>query len=215
MAFQHQEFWTRLRDAERLRLYSQSAFFDKKALSASLMEAESKLRRLELEAREAVERATCAEAKRDVALHEVAMARLEIDAVGSAQAQMESEPGRVQRALANSEDARWKMESELDAAQQALVAFGESCRTVEEEASRLTDEWVSLLVELGASKDELSAFRAEVAKEKKTLEAEYDVGFEAIFNYGYGCCAFAYNICGSKPKIPEGMPGTPQPPELK
>ena len=86
---------------------------------------------------------------------------------------------------------------------------------VEEEASRLTDERVSLLVELGASKDELSAFRVEVAKEKKALEAEYDAGFEAIFNYGYGCRAFAYNICGSKPKITDGIPGTPQPPELK
>ena len=70
-------------------------FSDKKALSASLMEVESKSRRLEVEAREAVERATRAEAKRDVALHEVAMARVEIDAVGSARAQMESELARV------------------------------------------------------------------------------------------------------------------------
>ena len=37
------------------------------------MEAESKLRWLELEAREAVERATRAEAERDVARHEVVM----------------------------------------------------------------------------------------------------------------------------------------------
>ena len=62
-----------------------------------------------------------------------------------------------------------------------------------------------LLVELGASKYEFSAFRVEVAKEKKALEVEYDASFEAIFNYGYGCCAFAHNICGSKPKIPDGM----------
>ena len=80
-----------------------------------------------------------------------------------------------------------------------------------EEVGRLTDEWVSLLVELGASKEELSSFRAEVAKEKKALEAKYDAGFEAIFNYGYGYCAFAYNICGSKPNIPYGMPGTSNP----
>ena len=26
-----------------------------------------------------------------------------------------------------------------------------------------------------------------------------------IFNYGYGCCSFAHNIHGSKPKIPPGM----------
>ena len=127
-------------------------FSDKKALSALLMEEESKLRWLELEAREAVEKATRAEAERDATRHEVAMARLEIDVAGRAQAQMESELAWVQRALAASEDARRKMESELDAIQQALAASGEACRMAEEEANRLTDEWVSLFVELGVSK---------------------------------------------------------------
>ena len=201
MAFQHREFRTRLREAERLRLYAQSVFSDKKALSASLMEEESKSRRLEVEARESAERATRAKAERDVTRHEVAMARVEIDAAGRARAKMESELAQVQHALAAIEDARQKMESELDVAQQALAASGEAYRTTEEEASRLIDERVSLLVELGASKDELFSFCAEVAKEKKSLEAEYDAGFEAIFNYGYGCCAFAHNIYGSKPKI--------------
>ena len=83
MAFQHRKFRTRLREAERLRIYAQSAFSDKKALSASLMEEKSKSRQLEFEAREVVERATCSEAERDVAHHEVAMARLEIDEVGT------------------------------------------------------------------------------------------------------------------------------------
>ena len=143
MAFQHREFRTQLRDAERLRLFAQSAFSDKKALSASLMETESKSRRLELEAREAVEKATHVEEERDVAHHEVTMARLEINEAGSARAKMESELGRVQRALAASKDARWKIESELDAIQQALAASGEACQTAEEEASHLTDERVS------------------------------------------------------------------------
>ena len=79
---------------------------------------------------------------------------------------MEFKLAWVQHALATSNDARWKMESELDVAQQALAASGETCRTAEEEVSRLTDEQVSLLVELGASKYELCAFRAEVSKEK-------------------------------------------------
>ena len=61
-------------------------FSDKKAFSASIMEADSKSRRLELEAREAVERETRPEAKRDVTRHEVAMAHLEIDVAGSARA---------------------------------------------------------------------------------------------------------------------------------
>ena len=32
-----------------------------------------------------------------------------------------------------------------------------------------------------------------------------------IFNYGYGCCAFAHNIYGSEPLIPAGMPDTSTP----
>ena len=103
------------------------------------------------------------------------------------------------------------MESELDRAQQALAVSGEVGRKAEEEVSRLTDERVSLLVELGASKDELFTFRAEVTKEKKALGAEYDAGFEVIFNYGYGCCSFTHNICGSKLGIPVGMPDTSTP----
>ena len=74
MAFQHREFQTRLRDAERLRLYAQSAFSDQKALSASLMEAESNSRRWDSESKEAIERAVRAEVERDTACHEVAMA---------------------------------------------------------------------------------------------------------------------------------------------
>ena len=76
---------------------------------------------------------------------------------------------------------------------------------MEEEVSRLIDEPVSLLVKLEASKDELSAFQVEAFKEKKALEEEFDAGFEVIFNYGYGCCAFAHR---SKPRILAGMPDT-------
>ena len=96
------------------------------------------------------------------------------------------------------------MESELDEVQQALAASGEAWRKAEEEASRLTDEQVSLLLKLGASRDELSAFRAEVSKERKASEEEFDVGFDVVFNYGYGCCAFAHNSCGSKPGSQKG-----------
>ena len=180
------------------------------------MEAESKLRRMDLEAREAVERVVHAEAKRDATCHEVAMARLEIESAGGARAQMESELALVQHDLTASEDARRKVESELDGAQQVLATFGEAWRKAEEEASHLTDERVSLLMELGASKDELSAFHEEVSKENKALDVEYDVGFKFIFIYGYGCYAFAHNICGSKPRIPAEMPNTsnPLPPEF-
>ena len=80
-----------------------------------------------------------------------------------------------------------------------------------EEVSSLVDERVSLLLELGASKDELSVFRAEASKEKKALEEAFDAGFDVIFNYGYGYYAFAHNICGSEPVIQNGMPDTSKP----
>ena len=51
----------------------------------------------------------------------------------------------------------------------------------------------------------MSAIRAEALKEKKALEEAYKEGFDVIFNYGYGCCAFAHNICGSQPKVPDEM----------
>ena len=37
-----------------------------------------------------------------------------------------------------------------------------------------------------------------------------------IFNYGYGYCAFAHNICGSQPMVPNGMSNTSKslPPEF-
>ena len=87
---------------------------------------------------------------------------------------------------------------------------------MEKEASRLTDERVSLLVELGASKDELFFFRAEVSKERKASEEAFDTSFDVIFKYSYGCCAFEHNICGSKPRIPVMMPDTSKslPPEF-
>ena len=44
------------------------------------------------------------------------------------------------------------MEFKLDVAQQALAASGEACRTAGEEVSRLIDERVSLLVEIGLAK---------------------------------------------------------------
>ena len=37
------------------------------------------------------------------------------------------------------------------------------------------------------------------------MEEAYEEGFDVIFNYGYCCCAFAHNICGSQPEFPDGM----------
>ena len=61
MALQHHEFELWLRDAEQLRLYMQSGMAEWEMQSASLKEVELACRRLELEAKESVERAARAE----------------------------------------------------------------------------------------------------------------------------------------------------------
>ena len=95
MAYQYREFRSRLRDAERLRLYAQSIVFDQKALSASLMEAEVSLWCWESEAKEAVERAVRVEAEKDATRHKASMAKLDAKDAGSARAQVESKLAMV------------------------------------------------------------------------------------------------------------------------
>ena len=61
---------------QQMRLYVQLGMAEREMQSASLKEAELVCRRLELEAKESSERVARAEAERDVACHEAAMAKL-------------------------------------------------------------------------------------------------------------------------------------------
>ena len=146
MTYQHREFQSRLRDAERLRHYAQSVVSDHKALSASLAEVESSSRCLEKEVKEDVEKVAQVEAERDATCHEALMAHMDAAMAGNSRTQVESELARVQNALVVSEEAR---------------------RKAEDESSHLATERVSLLLELGTCNDEVVAIQAEALKEKK------------------------------------------------
>ena len=126
------------------------------------------------------------------------------------------ELSQVQSALTTSEGGRLKLEFELGSVQQAFVVAKEACQRVEEENSRLTDERLSLLVELGATKDDFMTFREKRFLKRLAPEAEFDASSDVIFNYGHGYYAFAHDIYGSKPKIPPRMPNesTPLTPEF-
>ena len=110
MALQHHEFELRLRDAERLQFFVQAGMAEREMHSASLKKSELACRRLELEARESVERAARAEAERDTTRHEVVMAKLATEGAVNTQAQIESELARVQSALVLAEEARQRVE---------------------------------------------------------------------------------------------------------
>ena len=161
--------------------------------------------RLKLEAKESVERATHAEAERDAARHEAAMAKMQIEGAINTRAHVEFELARVQRALAVVENARLRAEFERGVTQEALVVAREACRKAEEENSRLTDERLALVMELGTIKYDFDAFREKVVAVREMMEAEFDASGDTLFNYGYGCCVFTHNICRSKPQIPDGM----------
>ena len=145
------------------------------------------------------------EAERDAALHEAAMAKLSAEGALSTRVQVETELARVQRALGLAEEARRKAEFDRGAAQEVLAATGEACKKAEEENSQLVEEKLALVIELGSVKDDFAAFREKAAAEKEMLAVAFDSSGDTLFNYGYGCCAFAHNICGSKPEITEGM----------
>ena len=87
-----------------------------------------------------------------------------------------------------------------------MATAGEACKKAEEENGHLADEKLALVIELGASKDDFSAFREKAAADREAIEAEFDSSGDTLFNYGYGCCYFTHNICGSNPQIPDGMP---------
>ena len=93
---------------------------------------------------------------------------------------------------------------------------GEVCTKAEEENSRLTDERLSLILELGTIKDDFATLREKVVADRDSMEAKFDASGDKLFNYGYGCCVFTHNICGSKPQIPDGMsnPSVPLTPEF-
>ena len=84
MTYHHQEFKSRLRDAERLRLYAKSVVSNYRALSASLAKAESSSWCWDKKAKEGVEKVAQAEAERDVARYEASMARMDAVAAGCA-----------------------------------------------------------------------------------------------------------------------------------
>ena len=109
------------------------------------------------------------------------------------------------------EEVRRREELERGAAQEASAAIGEACKRVEEENDHLADEKLALVIELGVLKDDFATFREKAAADRKVMEAEFDSNDDTLFNYGYGCCAFTHNICGSKPQIQDGMPNPSAP----
>ena len=122
-----------------------------------------------------------AEKERDEAKEEVQLARLAAIVAGDVKALAKDKLARVQDAMAVAKEARWMAEAEV---------------------ARLEVERTSLMLEIGAAKDEVSSLHSQAGKDKEVIEEDY---LELVFAYDYGCCVFKHNICGDHPKVPDGM----------
>ena len=110
------------------------------------------------------------------------------------------------------------MEVDLTKAFNSLAAAEEGGRRSEAEITRLEAEFArmeaereSLMLELEASKHEVSSLHAQASKDKEDLAEDYYGSLDLIFAYDYGCCVFKNNIYGDQPNILDGMPDSSNP----
>ena len=112
---------------------------------------------IQVETLEAISQSRCkkiqrAEKERDEAKQEAKVAYLIVVAVG---------------------DAKARVEDDLSRARDALKTAEEEGRMLGAEVSCLSIERMTLLLELGASKDEVSFLHSQVDKDKEALEEDY------------------------------------------
>ena len=165
------------------------------ALNGSLTKEKCRSKHWEREAKEGMEKIKRAEKEREEAKQEAKVARLAVTSAGDVKARVEDDLAKVLDALEDEEEDRPRSETEI---------------------ARLAVERTSFLLELKASKDEVSSLHSQTGKEKEAMEEDYQKALDLIFSYGYGCCAFKHRICGDQLEIPNGMLdfANPLPPEF-
>ena len=139
MVRQHRELHLLLEDVEKLRRYAQSVVSKNHALDDALDKSKARSKHWERKAMARIKRMTSVEKERDEAKEEAQHAWLVVVAKGDAKARVEDNLARVQDALVIAEDARHKAEAEV---------------------AHLEVEWTSLMLEIGATKDEVSSLHS-------------------------------------------------------
>ena len=202
MARQTREFRSCLDDAEKLRLYAQLVASHHQTLAASLAKAEALSERWKKKARDVVARIIRAEKERDEAKKETRAAQMIAAAAGEAKFKVEVDLTKALNSLAIAEEGGCRLEAEIT--------------RLEAKFTYVEVERESLMLELEASKSEVSSLHARESKDMEDLVEDYHGSLNLIFAYGYGCCAFKNNICRDRPYIPDGMPDSSNqlPPEF-
>ena len=132
-------------------------------MDASLDKAKSKLKHWEQEVKVGGERIVRMKKERDEAKQEAKVARLAASEATKAKARAKEDLARVQEALVATEEGSHKAKAKI---------------------AHLEVERTSLLLELGATKDEVPSLYSEAGRDKEAIEAEYHKALEVIFSYG-------------------------------
>ena len=138
-----------MNDAEQLRRYAQFAVSRHNALDDTLSKARAKSRYWERKANEGTKRATGTMKERDEAKEKAQIARLVYVIAGDAKARVEDDLARVRGTLAVEEEAKHRAEAKI---------------------THLEVDQTSLLLELGAVKDEVSSLQFQAGKDKESME---------------------------------------------
>ena len=143
MGHQHKELRRRMEDVEKLWLYAKVAASKHRVLEESLGKAQSRSKYWERKAKEGSEKMAGAKKERYEAKEEAQVARLVPVVAGDVRAKMKGDLARVKDILTAGEEAK--------------VVAEEARRKVESEAAQLEVDLISLLLELGTVKDEVSS----------------------------------------------------------
>ena len=150
MAHHHRKFQSHLDDAEKLRLYAQSAASHQQTLNASLDKVESSVEHWEKEARDGAARVIRAKQERYKAMQEAKAAWLVATSTGDAKARVEVDLTKALNSFAATEEDRRRSEAVIT--------------RLEAELTRVEAKRASLLLELEASKGEVSSFHVRARK---------------------------------------------------
>ena len=131
---------------------TQSTVSKHNSLDDGLGKAKAKSRYWERKAKEGTERAMGKENERDEPKEEAQITRLAAVTAGDARAWVENGRARVRDSLAVAEEAKSKAKAEI---------------------TSLKVERKSLLLELGAEKNEVSFFQSQASKDKEAMKEDY------------------------------------------
>ena len=113
MAHRHQEFWSRLDDAKKLRLYAQSVALHHQTLTASLAKAESSSERWEKEARDGATSVIRAEKERNEAKQEARVANMIVAEARDTKAKEEVDLTKALKSLAAAEEGGCRSKAKI------------------------------------------------------------------------------------------------------